>query len=61
MKPKKKLTWFAAAPFAGIKRMGPYPTQVRAWEAVRLHAEAEKEHGLVHAAGAYVWCEEGKR
>lgn len=50
-KPKpKKCHWFAGS--KEILRMGPYPSQVAAWEALRAADSAR-----VHVRGAYVWCE----
>lgn len=67
METEKKIVWFAACD--GIRKMGPYDSQVRAWESLkcapltsdelatfgRLGVKALKSN--IHVKGAYVWPE----
>jgi hypothetical protein len=62
-----KLVWYSAS--ADIARMGPFPTQARAWEALRSAPATRRFESLdslipmpkhvhgVHVTGAYVWPE----
>lgn len=43
------LVWFASSP--DIRRMGPFASQVEAWEALREHGRTEP------ISGGRVWCE----
>ena len=43
------LVWFASSP--DIRRMGPFASQVEAWEALREHGRMEP------ISGGRVWCE----
>jgi hypothetical protein len=47
--------WFAASD--EIARMGPFATDVEAWEYLVLTPEDQAGHRRIHARGARVWPE----
>lgn len=52
----ESLTWWAADEVF-MKRMGPYKTQVEAWESLVLTDKEQQKQGRVHSLGAHVWPE----
>lgn len=51
-----RIEWYAGTD--EITRMGPFRTQIEAWEALRLTPEASRRYGTrIHPPGAYVWPE----
>lgn len=50
-----KLKWYAAG--GGIAQMGPYESQVEAWEALRYAEDIEKKTRCKHPKDARVWPE----
>lgn len=54
MSKKKKILWFAKG--GGIVKMGPFPTQIGATNALRL--VPVKGSNKIFPDDAFVWCEE---
>ena len=50
------MKWFAGCDL--ITRMGPYRTQLEAWNGLVLTDKEQARLGRVHPVGAYVWPEE---
>jgi hypothetical protein len=50
-----RIKWYAAG--GGLKWMGPFPSQVRAWEALRLTVAEAKKQRAVHPKDSRVWPE----
>lgn len=67
MDSEKKVVWFAACD--GVSRMGPYDSQVRAWQSLlsapmtNADITAHERHGVkiprlsLHVKDSYVWPE----
>lgn len=61
MNPDKDVQWFAAG--GGIAKVGPFNSQVEAWEYLRLTEAAKARSdklGLTHPADSRVWPERTK-
>jgi hypothetical protein len=58
MKKPTGIQWFAGC--ESITRMGPYKTQLAAWNALTLNETHRLITGRIHAVGSYVWPEEVK-
>jgi hypothetical protein len=52
-KKTEKVRWWAATD--EIKSMGPFRSQLEAWEALRMTPELQKREGRTHPRGAYVY------
>lgn len=50
---EQKIVWYAACDY--IRWTGPFPTQLEAWEALRLTEDARVAAGTIHMPGARVW------
>lgn len=50
-----KIVWFARG--GGIARCGPFPNQVRAWQAMEYTDELKKKTRLDHPLDTSVWPE----
>jgi hypothetical protein len=55
------MKWWATAPSMGLALSGPYETQVRAYEAMRLTADAQVAINRIWPADLQVWPDERSR
>jgi len=52
---KDQIVWYAAG--GGIKKTGPFDSQVKAWKAMVLAPAHQEKYGSIHPIDTRVWPE----